>query len=124
MDIGYIVERASRTAREHGFVGNQPRSLPEHVALLHEEVSELFGCWRDGMEPDGFYYKLPHNPTSRDEYDDDGNHGKLVGIPSELADLVIRACQMSGEYGIDLVRALREKMAYNETRPFMHGRVH
>lgn len=124
MDIEGIIARAHATATAQGFVGNEPRSIPEHVALLHEEVSELFGCWRDGLEPTEHLYELPHNPTSRNPYDDDGNVGKPVGIPSELADVVIRACQASGEYGIDLVRAIQEKMAYNATRPFMHGRVH
>lgn len=124
MDIESLIAQAHATAVSKGHVGNTPRPVPEHVALLHSEVSEMFEDWRDGLEPADFYYDLPHNKRSRNMYDDEGNLGKPAGIPSELADVVIRACQASGEYGIDLVRAIREKMAYNATRPVKHGRVH
>lgn len=46
---------------------------------------------------------------------------KPCGIPSELADLLIRTCTIAGKYGIDLEQAVREKMAYNKTRPHRHG---
>lgn len=46
---------------------------------------------------------------------------KPCGIPSELADIVIRIMHFSHRHGIDLGKAMREKMAYNETRPFKHG---
>jgi NTP pyrophosphatase (non-canonical NTP hydrolase) len=125
MEVEHIIEQAHANAVNHGWVGNVPRPIAEHTSLLHEEVSELFGCWRDGLESTAFYYRLPGDRgLSRDQYDEEGNRGKPEGIPAELADVVIRACQMSGEYGIDLVRAIREKMAYNATRPFKHGRVH
>lgn len=127
MNIEDIMAEALATATAHGFVGKTPRPIPEHVALLHEEVSELFGCWRDGFGPAEHRYEhltsggkyisqFPHN--------EEREPGKPVGIPSELADLVIRACQMAGEHGIDLVTAIQEKMAYNTTRPHKHGRVH
>lgn len=46
---------------------------------------------------------------------------KPVGIPSELADIVIRVFDAAGRYGIDLEKAINEKMAYNATRPQRHG---
>jgi len=124
MHIEDVIVRAHATAVAKGHVGNAPRPIPEHAALLHSEVSELFEAWRDGLEADQNYYKLPGNPASRDMYDDEGNLGKPVGIPSEVADVVIRACQFAAEYRIDLVRAIEEKMAYNDTRPLKHGRKH
>lgn len=118
------MEQAQATAVAKGHTTNVPRPVPEHAALLHSEVSELFEAWRDGLAPYEHFYALPRNPTSTDMYDEEGNLGKPVGIPSEVADIVIRACQFSAEYDIDLVRAIKEKMAYNKTRPFKHGRVH
>ena len=41
----------------------------------------------------------------------------------ELADAVIRIADICGRYDIDLAFAIREKMAYNATRPAMHGRA-
>ncbi|WP_239711767.1 hypothetical protein [Paenibacillus sp. 19GGS1-52] len=46
---------------------------------------------------------------------------KPCGIPSELADIVIRVMDACGRYGIDLEQAVTEKMAYNARRPQWHG---
>jgi hypothetical protein len=46
---------------------------------------------------------------------------KPAGIPIELADCIIRILHFSGKHGIDIAEAVREKMEYNETRPFKHG---
>lgn len=53
-----------------------------------------------------------------EEYQKDG---KLKGIPSELADVVIRVMDMCEHYGINLDKAIREKHEYNKTRPYKHG---
>lgn len=129
MDIEHVIEQAHANAVNHGWVGNTPRPIPEHVALLHSEVSELFEAWRDGHPPTEFLYEH-RGRTGKDRITDyvygelDEEPGKPVGIPSELADVVIRACQFAGEHNIDLVQAIQEKMSYNATRPYKHGRVH
>jgi hypothetical protein len=46
---------------------------------------------------------------------------KPCGIPSEIADVIIRALHFSGKHRIDIEQAVREKMLYNETRPYKHG---
>ena len=46
---------------------------------------------------------------------------KPCGIPSEIADVVIRALHFSGKHAIDIEGVIAEKMTYNETRPFKHG---
>lgn len=46
---------------------------------------------------------------------------KPEGIPSELADIIIRVTEASTEYGIDLDEEVTLKMAYNATRPHKHG---
>jgi NTP pyrophosphatase (non-canonical NTP hydrolase) len=48
-------------------------------------------------------------------------HLKPEGIPSELADVIIRVLDMCGALGIDIAAALADKMAFNETRPYRHG---
>lgn len=46
---------------------------------------------------------------------------KPEGVPVELADAVIRIFDFCAFFGIDLVGAIRMKMAYNEGRPYRHG---
>jgi NTP pyrophosphatase (non-canonical NTP hydrolase) len=46
---------------------------------------------------------------------------KPEGIPSELADIVIRVFDAAVEYGIDIEEQIINKMAYNATRAMRHG---
>ena len=50
------------------------------------------------------------------------HHKKPEGVAVELADAVIRIADLCGYLGIDLDAVISEKMAYNETRPFKHGK--
>lgn len=43
------------------------------------------------------------------------------GIPSELADVIIRILDMCGKYGIDIGAMIAEKHEFNKTRPYKHG---
>lgn len=47
---------------------------------------------------------------------------KPEGVPSELADVVIRILDLADEAGIDMAAIVREKLAYNATRARMHGK--
>jgi NTP pyrophosphatase (non-canonical NTP hydrolase) len=50
-----------------------------------------------------------------------GWYTKPIGIPSELADIIIRILDISGAYGVDIEDAVRTKMEFNETREVRHG---
>lgn len=47
---------------------------------------------------------------------------KPEGVPSEIADIVIRCFDFADEAGFSLITAILEKLAYNDTRTRMHGR--
>ena len=74
------------------------------IALCHSELSEALECLRTGDT----------EPRVTDS-------GKPEGLPSELADVVIRVLDLAGWLGIDLGEAIRAKHAYNATRPYRHG---
>jgi NTP pyrophosphatase (non-canonical NTP hydrolase) len=131
MHINDIVAAATLQASLSGFTTTgKPRSVAEHVALITTEVGELYEAHRDGLAPAEHKYEFPRRGLGADRRSDsmygdlDEELGKPVGVPSELADIVIRVANMCGEYGIDLDRAISEKMSYNRTRAYMHGRVH
>ena len=111
-----IAKACHKNSLEHGWWG-EGRSFPAIVALIHSEVSEALEAWRDTP--------LDQDPFVPGYADTLGVQGtgplKPVGVPSELADIIIRVLDAAAGYGIDIDAAVAEKMAYNETRPFRHG---
>jgi NTP pyrophosphatase (non-canonical NTP hydrolase) len=128
MDIEYIMDRAQKQAIKSGFVrAGQKRPIAEHAALIHSEVSEMFEAWRDhsliarnSYEHTDASGKKVYRRTA-DPLAEGFGPGKPVGIPSELADIVIRCCQMAAELNIELPKFIKEKMDFNATRSYQHG---
>lgn len=119
---------ALRIANEHGF---KDASVAEDIALMHSELSEALEDHRAGKLPHEMRYEgkdaLGHMRSfatpreAKDQGFGDSDRLKPVGIPSEMADVIIRVLHFSGKHGIDIEQAVREKMAYNESRPYKHG---
>ncbi len=78
--------------------------LLSKLALIHSEVSESVECVRHGQL----------NATENED-------GKPEGLPSELADVMIRCYDLAGALGFSLDDAIDVKHAYNRTRPYRHG---
>ena len=87
--------------------GSGYRNFGEQIALIHSEASELLDHHREGKmnEPDA---KVP----------------EFTKAEIEAADIVIRTMCMSGAYGWRLGRAIEAKMAYNDVRPYRHGKAY
>lgn len=105
-ELPALVIEAHSNALKKGFWINKP-TFGDSIALIHSELSEALEDFRDGKEINKLEYK----------------YGKPVGIPSELADVIIRVCDLAGRYDIDIETAVLAKMIYNRTRPFMHGKI-
>ena len=121
--INQLVQEAHENAVAKGW-WEEDRSFGEIIALIHSEASEALEDYRNGRTPNkNFYYlKREDGSVSAAPYDYQPNpNWKPCGIPSELADIVIRVFDACGRYGIDLEQAITEKMAYNATRPQRHG---
>lgn len=135
--LNELRDEAHMTAVAHGF---KDASVGEDVALFHSEASELLENHRDGDLPHEVWYetKVPAYHGNGEPITVDGkqltvitrshrattNEGHLLkpcGIPSELADIIIRVLHFSGKHGVDIEKAVIEKMAYNATREFRHG---
>lgn len=107
MTINELCKKAHENAKNKGF-WEINRSWGELIALVHSELSEALEEAR---------YKYSVNEVY---YEDDG---KPCGIPIELADACIRIFDICGAHGIDLEKAIEEKMKYNENRPYKHGKA-
>lgn len=105
MTIDELIREAYATALDHGWHA-QPRSFPESLLLLVSEIAEATEEYREHRGVNEIYF---------------GTDAKPEGISIELADVIIRICDLCGAEGIDLEYALRIKLAYNKTRPWRHN---
>lgn len=109
--ITELVQEAHKTAVKHGW-WEKPQDFGTLIALCHSELSEALEEYRGGCSPEEVREEHTLSPIIP---------RKLEGIPSELADTVIRIFDMCGHYGIDLEDAILRKMKYNQGRPYKHG---
>ncbi len=76
----------------------------KQMGLIDGEIGEAMEAVRKNDAMDD---KLPHRK---------GSH-------CELADALIRILDLSGYLGIDLQTIVEEKLAFNQTRPYLHGKT-
>lgn len=105
MHIRDLQKKAYENSKAHGFHENPPH-VPEKLALIHEEVSEALGEYRSER------MRLWEGPN-----------GKPEGFGVELADVIIRVCDLAESLDIDLETLIELKHRYNVNRPFKHGKV-
>ena len=105
--INKWVYEIHKNAVQHGWYdGNSAKNFGELLMLVVTEVAEVMEEYRNGR-------------LMRETYVNE--KGKMCGIPSELADIVIRVMDICGYYEIDLEQAIAEKHEYNKSRPYKHG---
>ena len=85
------------------------------LGLITTEVAEAIEEVRHGHEMTETYY-----PSVGSLFTEPPVH-KPEGIPSELADVIIRVLDIADAYGIDLGAAVVEKLNHNATRGLHHG---
>jgi len=93
--INKYIEECHSIATEKGWWDNE-RNDGELIALMHSELSEALEAMR--------------------------NHGNKEAIAEELADCCIRIFDYCGARDIDLEKTLLQKIEYNKTRPYRHGK--
>lgn len=101
-----LCKAARDIAVAHGFTEASPA---EDIALMHSELSEALEDIRNGLPLNTMHYEAKQ-PLD-----------KPCGVPSEMADVVIRVFHFCAKHGIDLDQAVAQKMAYNASRPHKHG---
>lgn len=106
MSLNDLRDTVYEIAKAKGWWGLQvdvPHLVAAKLALIHSEVSEALEEVRDGQMQT---YVI---------------EGKPMGLPIELADVIIRVLDLAGALGIDMDAAIRLKIDYNKTRTHRHG---
>src|SRR6266576_3290290 len=110
MTIQELQDRSYKTNEARGFHdGPEQLNIPSKLMLIVSELSEALEEHRNGKP---LCYFSQSGPDSIP---------KPEGIMAELADVVIRVADVAGILNVDLETAIKMKMDYNDTRPYMHG---
>ena len=98
MNLADLQREAHAIAKDHGW-WDEERTFGDCIALVHSELSEALEAYRaPAWQGDLGWRWLPILDDETAEII--GN--KPVGVPSELADVVIRVADMAEWYGYDL----------------------
>ncbi len=104
-DLNRLAATVFDEAKARGWHTNPP-NLSNHLMNLHAEVSEAWEEHRSKRTPRETYYR---------------EDGKPEGIPTELADVLIRVLDTAAAFDIDIAKAVFDKLLFNRTRPHRHG---
>ena len=81
---------------------DEDRNVGEMIALIHSELSEALEGYRKGLQDD-------HLP-------------QYSSLEVELADTIIRIMDMTHGLNLNVASALLDKLEYNTTRGYKHGK--
>ena len=95
-----LAGQKERNAQLANWQGNKLLLIVSEVVEAHDEL-------RNGRKAAEAYHSLGNKPE---------------GVPSEIADAVIRCFDFAYTEGIDLASIIAEKLAYNTTRERLHGK--
>lgn len=96
-------------AKQHPSIESMRSYDQSKMLLVISEITEAQDELRDGHANTETYYNVE-------------KPGKPEGVPSEMADALIRILDYMGKKKIDVADIVEKKIRYNATRERLHGR--
>jgi|SRR5690606_18041507 len=119
MNINKLSELAYTQAKNKGF-HEKEQSIAEMLCLIHSEVSEALEAIRNNRFTTDLKYV--DGLKLKTEFKRNFENKIKNTFEDELADIVIRVCDLAGLKGIDLNTHILNKLRYNQLRPIKHGK--
>lgn len=133
MNISDLQELCGKNAQAGGWHEDRPSNFDttalrfwqmSKIMLMVSELSEGVEELRNGWHATTTHYNTPEGgQTTVQRWVDGVPKLKPEGLPSELADTVIRVLDFCFTEEIDLQSIIQEKLGFNKTRGHKHGRV-
>jgi hypothetical protein len=128
-DLNNWRDKCNNTAKEKGWgwldgQSSDPTFLSAQLMLCVTELAEACEDLRKGYIKTMYLEKTNSGAEvvhTEQMYVNGIPQYKPIGFPSEVADVLIRLFHISGEANIDLVKEVKDKDLYNNTRSFRHG---
>lgn len=103
-------------SKKKGFHGSDEDvynpDIAKYLMNIHGEISEMWESYRKNL--------LLEDCDKSDGMENLGLD-RLSSLEEELADILIRTCDMAKAFNIDLTRSVYIKLMYNRTRPHRNG---
>lgn len=123
MNIAELCEKSAAQAAKSGFQGKE-RPFEETTDLIHTELAEATEEYRSHRLPHETYYEVTVKGGEVYRYSKEVTDSlrkknenfvsaKPCGIPSELADVIIRIAHHCGANGLDLEKAMQTGRSKN-----------
>lgn len=116
-----LAESINKIARDHGF-WEADRNFGEMIALMHSELSEALEAHREGQ--DEIWLRHTNGCAFAVKRGECDCSPKPEGPAVELVDCIIRCLDTLHSMDVDIDRAVQAKMAYNDSRPYKHGKAY
>lgn len=120
--LNKLCKEAHENAVKHGW-WTEEKSFGELIALCYSELSEALEDYRKHCHPTEIYYECKNTKCDFNKGECESEfpgifedcRAKPCGIPTELADVLIRIFDMCGKYKVDLDDVTKEpyRLMYN-----------
>ena len=130
MKINELIRKAHTCAIEKGFY-EKPVELGTALMLITSELSEALEADRNDRRANLKAFEVLLNDSNNLDFSKDelkeylSNNFELMmkdTLEDELADAVIRICDLCGHLNIDLEKHIEHKLSYNKSRDAKHGK--